>query len=339
MRVRPEQLISILQKNLAPVYLITGDEPLQSGEAADAVRREARKQGYKNRELLAADQGFAWQQLAFAGGTLSLFADKKMIDLRIAAGAPGTDGAQAITDYCKRTPDDTLLLITIGKLSGSSFKSRWLEAIDKIGIIVQVWPLQGRDLLRWLEQRLARRGLHADIEGLSLLATRIEGNLLAAAQEIEKLYILYGAGTLSLAQIQSAVADSSRYDVFALVDTSLAGAADRLTKVLFGLQAEGVAAPIVLWALTRETRLLLAIYHELKQGRPKDSVYKNHQVFEKRKALLDKALARLNPKILHDILMLGAKADRQIKGQEIGDCWETLLTMSFKLAGKEILFF
>lgn len=338
MRIKPEQLESALREHLAPVYLITGDEPLQSGEAADAVRRQARGHGYEDRELLVADSGFAWRQLGVAGGSLSLFADKKIIDLRIPAGALGAEGGQALTDYCRRLPDDALLLITTGKISGGPVKNRWLDAIDKAGVIVPVWPPQGRELLRWLEQRLARRGLSANLEGLRLLAACVEGNLLAAAQEIEKLYGLYGPGALDSARIQAAVADSSRYDVFALIDTILAGAVERIPKILFDLRAEGVAAPIVLWALTREARTLLAARQRLAQGQPREAVFKAQQIWNKRKTLIEQALARLNSKILHEALTLGAKADRQIKGQERGDGWETLLMMSFKLAGKETAF-
>jgi DNA polymerase-3 subunit delta len=327
MRIKPEQLHAALQKSLLPVYLITGDEPLQLGELADAIRRVARKAGYDSREVLSVDTGFQWNQLAFEANSLSIFTDKKIIDLRLPSGAPGTEGANALVNYCRRLPEDTILLITAGKVASSSIKSRWFEALDAAGIVIQVWPLEGQDLMRWIQQRLQHRGLSSSIEGVQILASRIEGNLLAAEQEIEKLFVLYGAGVLSTQQIVDAVADSSRYDVFKLVETILSDNVSRLLKILSGLRAEGTAAPIVLWALTREARLLVKIKQALVQGQSKDSVFKNHQIWDKRKQLVNDALQRISDEDLNRILVLSAKVDRQIKGQQQGDAWETLLAI------------
>jgi DNA polymerase-3 subunit delta len=327
MRIKPEQLHAALQKSLLPVYLITGDEPLQLGELADAIRRVARKAGYDNREVLSVDTGFQWNQLAFEANSLSIFTDKKIIDLRLPSGVPGTEGANALVNYCRRLPEDTILLITAGKVASSSIKSRWFEALDAAGIVIQVWPLEGQDLMRWIQQRLQHRGLSSSIEGVQILASRIEGNLLAAEQEIEKLFVLYGAGVLSTQQIVDAVADSSRYDVFKLVETILSDNVSRLLKILSGLRAEGTAAPIVLWALTREARLLVKIKQALVQGQSKDSVFKNHQIWDKRKQLVNDALQRISDEDLNRILVLSAKVDRQIKGQQQGDAWETLLAI------------
>jgi DNA polymerase-3 subunit delta len=181
--------------------------------------------------------------------------------------------------------------------------------------------------MRWIQQRLQHRGLSTSTEGVQILASRIEGNLLAAAQEIEKLFVLYGAGVLSTQQIVDAVADSSRYDVFKLVETILSDNVSRLLKILSGLRAEGTAAPIVLWALTREARVLVKIKQALVQGQNKDSVFKNHQIWDKRKQLVNDALQRISDEDLNRILVLSAKADRQIKGQQQGDAWETLLAI------------
>lgn len=337
MRLKPEQLNASLQKNLAPVYLITGDEPLQTGESADLIRGAARKAGYATREVFSVEAGFVWEQLTLSAGSLSIFADKKLLDLRMPSGTPGPDGSKALIAYCERLPEDTLLLITAGKIAGASFKSRWLEALDKAGVIVQVWPPEGQDLIRWLQQRMQQRGLSADPEGIRLLVSRIEGNLLAAAQEIEKLYVLYGAGNISVRQIQEVVADSSRYDVFKLVDAILLCDVDRIFKIVFGLQAEGVAAPVVLWALTREARTLTKIRLALAQGQNREMVYKNHQIREKRRTIVNNALNRLSNTALNNILTLSAKADRQIKGQQSGDAWETVLEICLKFASAEII--
>ena len=337
MRIKPEQLSVALKKSLAPVYFISGDEPLQLGEIADAIRKAAKKAGFENREILSAETGFEWNQLAFTADSYSLFADKKIIDLRLPSGTPGIEGSKALIAYCERLPEDTILLVTAGKIAGSALKTKWLEALDKKGVVIQVWPLEGNDLIRWLQQRAEQRGLHIETEGLRILASRIEGNLLAAAQEIEKLYVLYGTANLSSRQISEAVADSSRYDVFKLMDSVLAGSVGRILKVLSGLRSEGVATPIVLWALTREARLLIKMKLALSQGQNREVVFKNNQIWDKRKQLISNALSQLSDNDLNNILVLSAKADRQIKGQESGDAWETLLALCLLFASAPVM--
>lgn len=334
MRLKPEQIAAALQKGLMPVYFISGDEPLQLGEMADAIRAAARKAGYDSREVLVADSGFSWNELTESAGSLSIFADKKVIDLRLPTGTPGVDGSKALIAYCERLPEDTLLLITAAKTAGASLKARWFQALDKAGCVIQVWPLEGQDLIRWLQQRMQRRGLQAETEGIKILASRIEGNLLAAAQEIEKLYVLYGEGRLSNQQIFDVVADSSRFDVFKLMDSVLAARVGRIFKILSGLQAEGVPAPVVLWALTREARVLIRIKQALAQGQNKAVVFKSNQIWDKRQQLVSDALNRLGDSDLNGILTLSAKADRQIKGQQQGEPWETLLAVCLMFALK-----
>ena len=337
MRIKPEQLSAALQKGLMPVYFFTGDEPLQLGEMADAVRKAARKAGFESREIISAESGFEWNQLAFTAESLSIFAEKKIIDLRLPSGTPGTEGSRALIAHCERLPEDTLLLITAGKIASSALKTRWLEALDKVGVVVQVWSLESQDLIRWLQQRTQQRGLHVETDGLRLLASRIEGNLWAAAQEVEKLYVLYGTGNISNQQIFEVVADSSRYDVFKLMDCVLSASVNRIFKVLSGLQSEGIAAPLVLWALTRDARLLIKIKLALSQGQNREAAFKNNQIWDKRKQLVSNALNRLSDSDLNNILVLSAKADRQIKGQQQGDAWETLLAISLMFASVQMM--
>lgn len=326
MRLKPEQTAQHLRnKKLAPVYLISGDEPQQIAEITDAIRKAAGEAGYLEREIFSQDSGFSWHDLPAAAYATSLFSDRKIIDLRLPSASPGTEGAKVLTAYCERLPEETLLLITTGKLAAASLKTRWYQTLERIGVCIQVWPLEGEDLHRWLLQRLQHRGLSTDNEGVKLLAARIEGNLLAAAQEIEKLYILYGAGFLDSAKIIDAVADSSRYDVFKLADSLLAGNPGRITKVLAGLRDEDVAAPVVLWAITREARILCKIKQELTTGKHRDAAMQVQQVWDKRKALVGQALDRLSETVLHRILVISAQADREIKGQQPGDPWQTLL--------------
>lgn len=321
MRLNLSQLASALSKNLAPLYLLTGDEPLQLGEAADAIRSVAKKNGFIHREVLTAEGNFDWKQLMFAADSFSLFADKKLLDLRLPSAKLGIEGAKAVTDYCQNLPDETLLLMSTGKLDSASFKSRWFQALDKVGTVVQVFPLEGQDLIGWLQQRLLKRGLQVDSAAVKLIASRVEGNLLAAAQEIEKLYVLYGQGQLSRTMVETAVADSSRFDVFKLTEAALMGKINRAIRILQALKAEGVAAPVVLWALSREARVLI----ELKTATNKEVILKKHFIWDNRRQQLDPALSRLSLENLQQIFILSAKADRQIKGQQSGDYWETLL--------------
>lgn len=327
MRLKPEQLTNTLQKNLNKVYLFHGDEPLQISELADEVRQTAKHAGFVQREIFSSDTGFEWSEIATAAQSLSIFGDKKVLDVRVTSANFGNDGAKTLISYCEKIPDDTILLITCGKLNAAGMKTRWFEAVDKVGITIQVKPLEGDELLQWLQHRLQQRGLNTDRAGLALLAERVEGNLLAAAQEIEKLYVLYGVGMLTQTQIFDVVADSSRYDVFKLIDALGAMNVNRIFKVLRGLQAEGIAPPVVLWALMREARMLCKIKIELAEGKNRDIVFRNNQIWDKRVGVVEKTIKRLSHKRLFEILTLCAKADRQAKGQESGDVWETILVV------------
>lgn len=335
MRLKPEQLQAGLQKTLQSVYFISGDEPLQLGEAADCVRLAARQAGYSVREVISVDQGNEWPQLAEEADSLSIFAEKKLIDLRLPSAKPGIDGSKVLIAYCQNLPTDTVLLITAGKLEAASQKAQWFQAIDKVGVIVQVWPLQGQDLLHWLQRRAEVKAMRLDIDAAKALAARIEGNLLAAAQEIEKLFVLHGRAAISRAMIESAVADNARFDVFKLTDALLAGKLNRAVKILNGLKAEGVAAPVVLWALSRETRALLAIKHELGLGAHQEAAFKKHHVWDKRKQMMHDALQRLNIRHLQSLLLVSAKADQQIKGQLAGDGWDSLFEICLQFCKPE----
>lgn len=331
MQVKPQQLAGLLQKALYPVYFITGDEPQQASELADLIRVTAKDRGYSSREIFFADKQFDWKQLTIATDNLSIFADQKIIDFKL-NGTPSTDGGKALTTYCQHPPEDTLLLITTGKLTKESQKSSWFQAIDKAGCIVQVWPLVGQELLNWIQSRLQLRGFLPEQNAAKILADRVEGNLLAAAQEIEKLYILYGAGNLTAQQIVAVVADSSRYDVFKLVESALSMQTAKVLKILSSLQGEGIAPAIPLWALAKETRLL--INYKAAQGQSeKERIMKTNGVWGDRKLLFESSSKRLTRTGLNHILILNAKADRQIKGQQQGDPWHTLLAICLALSG------
>lgn len=333
MRLKPDQLAKSLQGRLAPVYLISGDEPLQLGELADDIRFAAKQAGYTARQVLVAESGFDWRLFLAESSTLSIFADRKFIDLRLPSAKPGTEGSQALVEYCRRPPEDSILLISLGKLTGTAQKSRWFQALEKLGVFVQVWPLLGNDLLIWLQRRCRKKKITFESDALQALSRRTEGNLLAAAQEVDKLFMLYGTETtISLQQLEASVADHTRFDVFQLVDSLLCGDLVRGYKILNELKAEGAAPAMVLWALTRELRSLHAIDGELRQGAQQDRVLAKYQVWGSRKPVVLRAVRRIRVTDIERMLQSCGRIDRQIKGRLPGDAWESLLSLSNDLA-------
>lgn len=331
MRLRPDQLKKSLQQHMLPVYLLSGDEPLQLNETADAIRSAAREAGYQNRVVLETGGGFKWDDLFAEANSLSLFAEKKLIDLRIPNGKPGRDGGKALAEYCANASPDNLLLITLPKLDKQQQGSKWFKQIEQIGVVVQVWPIDVRQLPQWINQRLRQVGLIPDQEVAQILADRVEGNLLAAQQEIEKLRLIHAEGHINAAQLLAAVSDNSRYDVFELVDTALRKQSARCVKILHGLCAEGVAAPVVLWALHREIAQLSEIAHNATQINLEQAIARA-RVWEKRKGLVRQAIQHKPPEQWLALLCLCQTADAAIKGANQADPWVLLEKISLKLA-------
>lgn len=334
MRLPPERLNDHLKKSLAPVYLIAGDEPLQHGEAADAVREQARQRGFASREVMESGAQFNWQDLTHAAASLSLFSEQRILDLRLPSPKIGTEGAKALSAYLERPPEDTLLLITCPKLDRTQLGSKWVKAVDKAGVLVQIWPVEGQRLLPWIEQRLRSRGLVAQREAVAMLADRVEGNLLAAAQEIEKLLLLQGPGAVSPEKLAASVADSARFDVYGLVDAALQGRVGRVRRMLYGLRDEGVPEPLVLWALAREIRAMARMAWHVSKGQAVEQVMGRYRVWDKRKPLVRQGLKRFGVGEWRSLLRDCAQVDAVLKGLHPGaDPWEALLSLSTRMAG------
>ena len=333
MQLRPEQLDASLHRTLAPVYFISGEEPLRVLEAADAVRTRAREQGYGEREVFTVQTGFDWASLDSAADSLSLFSSQRLVELRLPSGKPGDAGARALRAWTERPPEDTLLLITAGKLEAPARRSQWVQALDRAGVVVFVWPLDPRQLPDWVRARMQRHGLVPDGEAVALLIDRVEGNLLACAQEIDKLYLLHGAGPVDAEAVLEAVADNARFDVFRLLDSALAGEAVRCTRILQGLQAEGVASPVVLWALARDIRQLAVMAGAIATGEPVAKVLVRFRIWQARKTAFSSALGRLTIAACRHLLRHCARIDRVIKGQAAGNEWDELLQLTLRLAG------
>ncbi|MGB5179346.1 MAG: DNA polymerase III subunit delta [Gammaproteobacteria bacterium] len=336
MQLKPEQLDAHLRKQLAPVYFISGDEPLRVLEAADAIRAAARGQGYDEREVMTAQAGFDWGSLMAEAGNLSLFSQRRVIDLRMPGGKPGPDGSKVLRSYAEHPPEDTLLLLTAGKLDKSARGSKWVQALDKAGVVMFVWPLNAQEFTAWIQRRMQQRGLQPTTEAVSLLADRVEGNLLACVQEIEKLYLLQGQGTVDAGAILALVADNARYDVFGLVDSTLSGEAVRSVRILQGLRAEGIVPQIVLWALSREIRQLAAMAAAVAAGQSVQAVMSRFHIWPaSRKPLLAAVLQRLPATQCNTLLQHCARIDRVSKGQAAGSAWDELLQLTLTLAGNQ----
>ena len=340
MKLSPAQLNKHLQGSLAPVYIVSGDDPLLCQEAADAIRAAARQQGFDERQVFSADANFDWGTLLMAGASLSLFAQRRLLELRLPSGKPGDKGAAALIEYCAKPAEDTLLLISLPKLDGSAQKTKWGKALVEGGNcqFIQIWPVDAHQLPQWINQRLAQAGLSAQRDAVDLIATRVEGNLLAAAQEIEKLKLLAEGNSITVETVQAAVADSARFDVFGLVDAILNGEAGHALRMLEGLRGEGVEPPVILWALARELRLLAGLAQQFSQGVPLDKAFSQARppVWDKRRPLVSKALQRLSAQRWAMLLQDAQHIDAQIKGQAVGSPWTSLSRLSLLMAGQRL---
>ena len=329
MKLTGERLQAHLKGELAPVYLIAGDEPLQREEAADAIRTAARTHGYTDREVLFAERGFDWNQLTRLAASLSLFASKRILELRLPTGKPGDDGAEALSAYARAPAPDTLFLVITAKLERGG--GRWAEALERAGVLLQVWPVEARELPAWIERRMRARGLAPAPDTAAFIAARVEGNLLAAAQEIEKLWLLQGTGPVDIAAAEAAVADSARYDAFKLVDAALAGNGARVAHILEGLRQEGTEPPVILGALNYALRDLANKAWQIEAGTPAAQVLAGG--WPQRRPLLQQALRRGHARDWQRLLQRAARVDRVIKGQAPGRIWDELLNLSEGLAG------
>lgn len=329
MKLYPEKLSSHLAgEPLAPVYLLAGDEPLQLGEAADAVRQAARKQGFDSREVFFAERGFDWESLRAAGESLSLFAEKRVIELRLPTGKPGDAGARLLTELAARPPEDAVLLIVSARVDK---KNKWVTALERVGVMVEFWPIESARLPRWVEDRMASRGLAADREAAQLLADRVEGNLLAAAQEIDKLALLVD-GKADAEAVRAAVADSARFDIFQLADMALAGESAKALRMLASLRAEGVEPVLVIWSLAKEIRALAEMSFKVAGGQSAARVSAGVWP-KKRQPLFARALERFPVKAWERLLLEAALIDRQVKGARRGDPWQGLERLVAAMAG------
>ena len=333
MELRLKDLPSHLERTLAPVYVVHGDEPLQAIEACDAIRAAARRQGYDEREVMVAEAGFKWDAFVAANANLGLFGDRKLIDLRIPSGKPGADGARALEACAARASADQMLLVSLPKIDRATQGSAWFVALERAGIAVPVYPLEREALPAWIAARLARQRQRATPETLAFLADRCEGNLIAARQEIEKLGLLLPEGEVDHEAVERAVTDVARYDVFQLSEAWLAPDAGRALRILSALEAEGEGIPLLLWQLGEDIHALAAVQEALAAGTPVANAMRNARVWGKRQAAMERAARRLPPAALGPLLSALARLDALAKGIGRGNPWDELKTVAMVLIG------
>jgi len=332
MKLPPEQLTTHFRKQMAPLYLVSGDDTLLVQEAADLVRAQARKSGCEERIVFHAEKGFDWNELAQASQGMSLFAQRRLIEIRLSGARPGDAGSKALMAYVEELCEENVLLVVAAKLDKAIEKTKWYKSVDKVGVTVPVWPPDRRQFPAWVEQRMRARGLRPNRQAVAILAERAEGNLLACAQEIDKLYLLHGDVDIDEQTVLGSVADSARFDVFTLVDSALEGDAPRVTRILNGLRAEGVEPTLVVWALAREIRSMASMTKELAAGTGMDQVLAKYRVWARRKPLIRGALQRHRLTRWWAMLCHAARIDRTIKGGMSGNTWDELLQLALLMA-------
>lgn len=336
MLLRPENLDAHLAQPLSSLYVITSDEHLLALEAADKLRKAARLQGFSEREVLTVNRSFNWGELSSANQSMSLFGDKKLIELRIPTGKPGREGGQALQDYAAASNPETITLIALPALDWQTKKAGWVATLQKVAVYIEIPLVERPQLPAWIGMRLAAQKQSADRESIEFIVDRVEGNLLAAHQEIQKLGLLYPEGKLSYAQVQDAVLNVARYDVSKLRDAMLTGDTARLVRMIEGLKGEGEPLPLVLWAVAEEIRTLLKLQAGLAQGRPLGVLCKENRVWGPRERLVSGALRRLSLATLQAAQRETAQIDKMVKGlraeKHAGDAWDALLQLGLRVA-------
>lgn len=334
MNIPADRLPDQLARGLAPLYVVVGDEPLAAQEASDAIRAAARAAGHSERSVFTVQGRYNWQGIFASGDNLSLFAERRLTEIRIPSGKPGVDGAKALETYAGTLPADTLTLVSLPGLDWKTMQSRWFAALAAAGVVVEAKPVDSARLPEWIARRLAKQNLRAEPAALEFLADQVEGNLLAAQQEIDKLALLLPPGKVTLADVEHAVVDVSRLEADALADALYAGDGARFAQVVGDLRDSGEAVPAILWQVTSAVTLLLRLKSALAQGDSLPGLMRTLWGRDKQRApQIERALKRLSLAQVESALADLARIDRQAKGLErVGDPWDTLFRVGMTLA-------
>lgn len=335
MKLRTNQIREHFAKGpLLPLYLLSGDEPLLMQESADQIRSAARKAGITERELFVVESGFEWNHLLQAGNSMSLFGDRKLLEVRNEKGKFDDAAKKALATYCQNPNPDNILLLILPRVDKKTQNAKWFQQLESVGAFIQVWPIDTAQLPQWIHQRMHGVGLEPTRDAVQLLAERVEGNLLAAAQEVEKLVLLRGAGPLDVRDIEEAVADHARYNLYDMVDEALQGHYSHAIKMLHFLRASGTEAPVLLWALSKEIRTLAGISQLIENGLAPARALQEYKVWDSRKPILQSALQRIPARTFKHCLVEATRIDHAIKGLGEGDPWDGFNNLILWLAGK-----
>lgn len=338
MRLRSDQIVGHVQQGLLPVYLIFGDEQMLVEEASDVIRQQARKQGADDRQVWHVEGRFNWSELQWQEQTMSLFSSQRLLEIRLPSGSPGKEGGEALRRYVDNPPIDTTLLIISGKIDTRSQKSKWFTEIDKIGATVPVWPIDLASLPRWISQRMQQRGLRANQQISALIAERVEGNLFAAAQEIEKLQLLCPDGEVDEQTVLASVADSARFEVFGLMDTVFSGQAAKIPRMLNRLRAEGLDILAVFSAVSWSLHRAVDMAIQLDKGMQLGQVFASQKppIWEKSRPMMQQALMRHDRMQWQEFLQQMARIDQAAKGNLKICPWSLLEALCLHVAGINI---
>jgi DNA polymerase-3 subunit delta len=331
MQIKADQLAGSLKRGLAPIYLVGGEEPLLLLECCDQIRTAAKARGFIERELLQVEQGFDWSALRQAA-TPSLFATQKIIDLRLRTGKPGQEGARVLSEWAEAPDPDILLLVSCEKWDKSSRSAKWAGKLEKAGQRIDIWPVNAQEMPRWLEMRMHKHGMQPEPEVLRILADRLEGNLLAARQEIDRLALLKGAGTVTVDDVMKVVADSSRFDAFSLAEHMLSGNLGDGLRVAAGLKRMDTPIPMLLGALLKELKVVETYRLAVRGGEQETMVFRRLNVWQNRQHTVRTAARRLDTLRLFGAFKMLSLIDRQSKGRAPGDPWQSVDTLLLQLS-------
>lgn len=324
MALKPQQLPGHLSSGLRPVYLIAGAEPLLVQECRDQVIQTAQAAGFTERTVHEVAPKFNWDSLNQQSASLSLFSSQKILDVRLPTGKPGREGAATLTELAESSDPDVLLLVSCNQWDASSRKSKWAAKLAAAGVLVEIWPVKPHELPSWIRQRMQQVGLNPQPEAVNLLTELVEGNLLAAQQEITKLRMVGDSAEVTVEDVSRAVADSSRFDAFRLVECALAGELQESLRVATGLKRTDVAIQAVSGALYREISTADLYSRAVRSGENDTSAFRKLRVWQQRQGPMKLASRRLSTKSFERVYQALSLIDRQSKGRAPGDPWHTL---------------
>lgn len=334
MRLRPEQLEMHLQSStLAPIYFVSGDEPLQKLECIDQIRTTGRAQGYDERLVFNVEKTFDWDSINQATGNLSLFSNRRIIELRMVSPKPGKEGGRILLEYAEQLNEDNLLIISSEKMDKSVQNTKWFKAIEKVSAVVQVWPINPAQLPGWIQSRVQAKQKRLSLDAARLIAQRVEGNLLAAKQEIEKLVLLVDKDDIDIDDVINAVADSSRFDVFDMIESAFLGNSDRTLMMLNGLKNDGTEPMALFGALMWEFRRVCTIAHQHESGTNLESLFSSYRIWDQKKRPMNAVLKRHSSKSLDKLLSYCATIDKTLKSSQRLQAWDQLNTLLLAIAG------